>query len=417
MKAFLFSGCFLVAGTAAALGADDDVLDRLDETLTWTALQDNARMRISGSIDLEGYVFQDPAPGLIYADGTELLNPRLTLFLDAQLGRRFYFFAQARVDRGFDPGKNEPRPRLDEYALRFTPSKNGALNIQIGKFATVVGNWVSRHHSWDNPFITAPLPYENLTGIFDSSAVNSVDALLKWADLRPGPPGSAEYFHLSRVPILWGPSYASGAAVTGAGGKFSYALEVKNASLSSRPAAWYASRVQWQHPTYSGRIGYHPNEMWQLGFSASAGSYLLPSARSTLVGAETLDDYQQIVFGQDISFAWHHLQFWAEAFEAKFKIPRVGDADVFGYYLEAKYKFTPQFFGAVRWNQQLYGSVPDGGGGNVQWGSNVWRVDLAPTYRFTPHLSLKLQYSLQGGGGLGPGDHSTLLAAQFTLRF
>jgi len=417
MKAPLFIGYCLVTWTTMASGADDDVLDRFDQALTWTAFHDSARMHLSGSVDLEGYTFQAPSPGLIYADGTDLLNPRLTLFLDAQLGRQFYFFAQSRVDRGFDPGQKSLRARMDEYALRFSPSDTGALSFQIGKFATVVGNWVPRHHSWDNPFITAPLPYENLMGIFDSAAAGSVDTLLKWADLRPGPPGSAEYFHLSRVPIIWGPSYASGAAVTGAKGNFFYAFEVKNASLSSRPVAWDASRVQWQNPTYSGRLGFHPDQMWQLGFSASSGSYLLRAAAPTLVGTEKFDDYRQIVFGQDVSFAWHHFQFWAEAFEAKFKIPRVGDANVFGYYVEAKYKFAPQFFGAVRWNQQLYGNVSDGTGGTVQWGSNVWRIDLAPTYRFTPHLALKLQYSLQGGGGRGPGDHSTLAAAQLTMRF
>ena len=36
------------------------------------------------------------------------------------------------------------------------------LNVQAGKFATVVGNWIERYDSWNNPFITAPLPYENM---------------------------------------------------------------------------------------------------------------------------------------------------------------------------------------------------------------------------------------------------------------
>ena len=58
--------------------------------------------------------------------------------------------------------------RLDEYALRVTPWDDGRFNLQVGKFSTVVGNWVQRHHSWENPFITAPLPYENLTAISDT---------------------------------------------------------------------------------------------------------------------------------------------------------------------------------------------------------------------------------------------------------
>ena len=44
-----------------------------------------------------------PPPGLIDAAGDSLFNPRLSLFLDVQAGPHVYFFAQARLDRGFDP--------------------------------------------------------------------------------------------------------------------------------------------------------------------------------------------------------------------------------------------------------------------------------------------------------------------------
>ena len=94
----------------------------------------------------------------------------------------------------------------------------------------------------------------------------------------------------------------------------------------------------------------------------------------------------------------------------------MGRAGTVAYYFETKYKFTPQFSGAVRWNQQLYGDIPDGVGGSVQWGRNAWRIDVAPAYRFTPHTELKLQYSLQSGA-IGPQDRSRMLAAQFVLRF
>ncbi len=404
-----------LAGLTAGFGADDS-LDRIDDALTTAAFHDNLRARLSGSLDLEGYYFQEPAPGLLYSDNSSLLNPRLTLFLDAQLGPQFYFFAQSRLDHGFDPGDGRLQLRLDEYALRFTPGTSGLFNIQVGKFATVVGNWVPRHHSWDNPFITAPLPYENLTGIFDSTAAGSADVLLKWAGIRPIPYSVAAIFHQLRVPVIWGPSYAGGAAFSGALGKFDYAVELKNASVSSRPESWDVARTQWQNPTVSGRLGYHPDESWNLGASASAGSYLLPSAQPTLATGTNLGDYREVLFGQDISYAWHHLQFWAELYEADFEIPRVGNAGTFAWYLEAKYKFTPQFFAALRWNQQLYGSVPDGLGGQVRWGRNVWRIDIAPTYRFSAHIQFKLQYSLQNED-TGQREYSSLLAAQFVMRF
>ncbi len=107
---------------------------------------------------------------------------------------------------------------------------------------------------------------------------------------------------------------------------------------------------------------------------------------------------------------------WAEFYEARFEVPRVGDADSFAYYFEVKYKFTPQFFAALRWNQQLFGTVPDGAGGCVRWGDDLGRVDAAIAYRFTTHIQLKVQYSFQHET-TGPGDDNHLFAAQFTVRF
>ena len=86
------------------------------------------------------------------------------------------------------------------------------------------------------------------------------------------------------------------------------------------------------------------------------------------------------------------------------------------WYAEAKYKFTPQFFAAVRWNQQTFGDVIDGIGDPIRWDYNTWRLDFAPTYRLTPHAQLKLQYSVQPDD-LGGHAYQHTVAAQFTVRF
>jgi len=405
MKLHAFSLC-VFACTACAFDIDD-VFDRLDNALTVSLFQDNLRMRLSGTLDLEFYNFEQPAPGLIDSKTDNLFNPRLTLFLDAQLGAQVYFFAQTRVDRGFDPTDQGADIRLDEYAVRLTPWQDGRFSLQVGKFATVVGNWVPRHLSWDNPFINAPLVYENVTAIQD-----------KYAPYSPlyfvyGPYYYAKY---SFNPVIWGPSYASGISVSGKLGQFDYAIEMKNASLSSRPESWLITENGFEDPTFSGRVGFRPNEAWNFGFSASEGPYFRREAEPTLPPGRDIDDYRELVLGQDASFAWHHLQVWAEFYEARFEVPRVGNADTFAYYIEAKYKFTPQFFGALRWNQQLFGTVSDGYGHNVHWSEDLGRIDVAVTYRFTPHAQLKFQYDFQHET-TGPGDNNHLFAAQFTVRF
>ena len=405
MKLHAFSLC-VFACTACAFDIDDS-LDRLDTALTISTFQDNLRARLSGTLDLEFYNFQQPAPGLIDSKSDNLFNPRLTLFLDAQAGSQFYFFAQARLDRGFDPSDHGAQVRLDEYAMRITPWEDGRFTFQAGKFATVVGNWVPRHLSWDNPFINAPLVYENVTAIRDRYAPFSP------ADFVYGPYYVRKY---AFNPVIWGPSYANGFSISGKLGWFDYAIEMKNASLSSRPESWLITENGFENPTFSSRVGFRPNEAWNFGFSASEGPYFGREAEPTLPPGRGIDDYREFVLGQDASFAWHHLQVWAEFYEARFQVPNVGDADTFAYYIEAKYKFTPQFFGAVRWNQQLFGTVNDGFGHNVQWSNDLGRIDIAATYRFTPHAQIKLQYDFQHET-TGEREDNHLFAAQFTIRF
>ena len=411
----LFHGLSFLLLACTARGLDlESYLDQLDTALTFSALQDNVRARVSGTVDLEFYHFQQPPPGLINSKIDNLFNPRLTLFLDSQIGPHIYAFVQTRVDRGFDPSDQGAEIRLDEYAARVTPWEDGRFNVQIGTFATVVGNWVPRHLSWDNPFINAPLPYENVTALEDMHGGFSTHFE------RDLPREKYEF-----IPMIWGPVYATGISVSGRLDKFDYAIEMKNTSLSSRPESWHLTATGFEHPTFSGRIGYRPNVAWNVGLSASEGVYFRPVAEPMLPRGRDIGDYHEYVLGQDISYAVRHLQLWAEIYEARFEVPRAGDADTLAYYIEAKYKFTPQFSGALRWNQQLFGDIDPPMDGfavanarprtSVPLGEDVGRVDLAATYRFTPHTQVKLQYSFQKDTS-GSGDDNHLVAAQFTLR-
>jgi hypothetical protein len=135
-----------------------------------------------------------------------------------------------------------------------------------------------------------------------------------------------------------------------------------------------------------------------------------------LPAGTTLNDFSQTTVGTDVSWAWRHWQVWAEAIATRFEVPNVGDAESIAWFLEAKYKFTPRFFGAVRWNQQLFDEVPDGAGGFQPWDRDIWRLDTALGCRLTRHLQGKLQYSYSHQKGtLQQGEQ--LVAAQVTLKF
>jgi len=393
--------------TGSAL-AQEAWLQKLDDTFSYQSPSGLVRADLSGLVDLEAYFVDQRPPGLIFGN-SDFLNPRLALFLDAHVGPHLYTFVQFRADRGFDPRlRPDGDARFDEYLLRWTPWEDERLSVQAGKFATVFGKWVQRHDTWQNPFITAPLAYENVTTITDQAAPGTPAAFL---GRRTVPDQKATW-----VPVVWGPAYNSGFSLFGQRGGFDYAVEVKNTAISSRPTAWDAQQVGWENPTVTCRLGHTPSAAWSYGLSASHGAYLLPQAQGTLPAGYGLDSFKQTTLGADISWSHHAWQVWGEALVARFQVPRVGNADTFTYFIETKYKATPNLFLAVRWNQQLFDTVPDGAGGTQHWDRNIFRVDTAVGYRFTRHLQGKLQYSyLHENGPIQQGEQ--LLAAQLTIKF
>jgi hypothetical protein len=412
MKAMLILlSCLITRAVAADW---DDRLDRLGDSLHRASASGMARAHLRGTLDLEGYFYENPAPGLVHSASNPLFNPRLTTYLDLQLGPRLYAFAQARIDHGFDPGDGHLEGRLDEYVIRFTPGACARFSVQAGKFATVIGNWVARHDSWNNPFVNGPLPYENPLGVFDAKIADSIATLQRWSHPAAASPCTAGNFEAYRIPIVWGPAYTNGAAVRGVIGSLDYAVEWKNTAPSARPERWH--RIDFEDPAFAGRIGWRPNPSWYLGASASAGSYLDPAARSLLPPTRHPSEYREVVWAQDAAFAWRHFQLWAESYSARFAVPGVGRATVRSYYVEAKYKLTPRFSAALRWNEQRQARVRDVTGRIFPWSDGVQRVDAATSYRLNAHLALKLQYSVQSGV-IGPRPHSQAMMSQMTLRF
>ena len=154
---------------------------------------------------------------------------------------------------------------------------------------------------------------------------------------------------------------------------------------------------------------------WNFGASAGRGPYLRDETAGALPPETGVHDFRETLIAQDAAFAWHHLQLWAEVFESRFEVPNAGNADSIAYYLETKYKFTARLFGALRWNQQYFGTVQNSGE-NVRWGHDLWRSDAALGFRFSAHTQLKFQYSLQHEEH-HPHPLGQLFAAQFTVRF
>lgn len=386
-------------------------LDALGERLTFQSADGARWARISSTQDLTVYVPEaDPpethAPGLLFADDSVFIAPRLSLSFDAGIGDRLLAHALLRIDRGFDPGADEDGDlRFDEFFLEGNLF-DGRVRIRGGKFATAFGGWAGRHLAWDNPLITAPAVYEDMVTVGDQAAPGILDDFAARRDAPENKPGW--------VPMVWGPSHASGAALSAGGRSLDVTVEVKNAALSSRPVSWDL----WERDfdagsTVTGRLGWHPTAAWTLGTSFSRGPYLQETAGPTLPAGSGLDDFDQTVLGLDLTYERHRLQLWGELLRTEFAVPRVGEVDAVGGFVEIRYKAAPRIWFAGRWNQTWFDDTP---GRDTSWDRDLRRLDLGLGYRHNAHFQAKFELSIGDQSG-GDTSGNRLAAAQLVLWF
>jgi hypothetical protein len=340
--------------------------------------------------DMTFYVPEAPAQGMLFSNNEVFVAPAISLFADLKFGDRILLHGLLDADRGFDPGmKLDGDVRFDEYYLQAEVLDNSRLDVRVGKFATVFGNWVPRHFATDNPLITAPMLYGNFVPISDSNSLAGVPA---FAARRNRKDNKEDW-----VSVVWGPSYATGASITAHSDTVDFAVEVKNAALSSRPNTWDAINDGFDSPpTVTGRLGWRGAPEWSLGTSFSRGPYLSDNAKANLPNGAQNTDYEQTTGGIDGAYAHHRFQVWTELAAVRFEVPRVGNVEALTGYVEARYKITPQIWLAGRWNQSWFDDVP---GRHLTWARDYRRLDVGLGYRYNEHIQTKLQYSLGDQAG------------------
>ncbi|MEO8006358.1 MAG: hypothetical protein ABI771_15695 [Betaproteobacteria bacterium] len=383
-----------------------DFLAALDNKLSYASADGGVRANLSLMGDLTLFAADQPAQGLLFTTSDTFLAPRLSAFLDVQIGDRLLLHGQARADRGFDPGaESSGDVRMDEYFLQYRASSAGQLNLRAGKYATVFGSWAPRSLAWENPLITAPGPYDTLIPITSGAAPASPAA---FATRRDVPAVKATW-----SPIIWGAAYGTGAAVLGRIGDFEYAAELKNVALSSPPDTWDGLDYGFQsRPATTLHLGYLPAPEWTLGASVSRGPYLQDSARASLPGGASLNDFYQTTWGLDAGYAHRDWQVWSELIHAAFDVPRVGQVNVLSGYVEVRYKINAEFWTVVRANQSWFGDVP---GSSTSWDRNMTSVDVGVGYRVNARTQAKFQYGFsREQGPQNEGNH--LLALQLVVR-
>ena len=353
----------------------------------WSGRDGFWRLDFQPTLEMTYWHADTPLPGLLSFTGTDFFQPRLSLGFSVMAGDQWLLHVLTRWDRGFDVGSHRDGDfRADEAFLRWRPTGDGRLNVEIGKFATCFGNWVPRHGFWDDPFLTPPLPYDNQLASNDRNAKNPSPATIA---KRGG--------KLAWVPMIWGPSYSTGAAIFGSDGKWDYALQIKNADLSSRPDSWSPWEENGSHPSVTARVGYRPDAAWAFGLSASHGTYLRRDAEPTLRTGDQRGDFDHTMLGADVRWSHHQFQVLGEVLASRSHTTVAGALDAFAYYIEGRWKVNSTVFLAARWAQEWNDDFSPAGTKAVRaYTRQVWRATAAAGFRITENILLKTEYSYNG---------------------
>ena len=394
---------------ALALQQDDKGFLGLHEAdMSIGAADGSWNLLLSGILEFEHYEFQEDPPGLLFykKDDGYTSNPRATFFGDLTIGERFFGFIQARGDRGFDPNYTGMMHiydgRIDELFLRYTfhQGENSMAAVQVGKFATPIGNFVPRHDSMKNPFVRQPIVYDHVTTIGDNaigpkSPPPSSQALINRRDI--------DDLKDRWVTMIWGPVYHHGLMVFGAVGTFDARLAWVNAAPSERPLEWDQQRLDFDVYNFSGRVGWNPFIGFRLGVSASHGPYL--SERVEDAGVDQ-DKFAQTLVGLDLEYAIGHLQLFAEIYGSRWEVPNVDDDPVaVSWYVEGRYKLSgilPGLYVCARVGQIFANEIDRPSGGSATWERTSYRTEIGAGWFVYVNLLLKAEYEINHTNG--PND-------------
>jgi hypothetical protein len=400
-------------------------LDDLDLTWTWGEFF----FQPSGQLDLEAFVFGDEAPGVHVEDSalrsddydrgdfsdSAAFAARLQLFLDVAVSDFLEASIELRIDGGSDP-EGTAGARFEQAWIRW--KADPAANLQLGKFAAPLGNFIPRSASKKNPLTTWPLAYDHVTSLTGLS--DSPGTLVQTRD----DPDIKDWY----VPI-WQADYGWGLMVHGGWKSWTWSAAVTNSAPATLPAEWDSEIGDVEYLNLYLRGAWAVDPSLTLGASWSRGPYEKDDAEGGPVppgpppppglGGQGIGDAgsaYQTLFGVDVQFMTGLLEVYAEAHWTRLETPLMDELDLWTWYVEGKYAITPALFGAARIAQMYFGRVEDGIGESHQWDRDVSRVEFGGGYFFAANLFLKATMQLNYHmGGREPNDH--LLMIQVGLGF
>jgi hypothetical protein len=259
---------------------------------------------LQGVVDAELWKTDSLSALLARTEGRPGAMGRIGLWAAVEPWRDVVVFGQLSAETG--PGRHEEGSELyvTQYGTRWSPSD--AFVLEAGKMTHVVGALSSRYLSFRNPLVGLPDGYSLVYPL--GVKVSGAASLFDWRVAALSKPLTHEDYTVE-------PSHAL------------------------RPAVG---------------AGITPFTGFRLGASATVGPYLNRDLPPTLLAGRGWRRYQQRLMAADMQLSRGYFESVAEVAHASYDVPGGEAKSGITWYAEAKYTFTPRFYGALRVERNDY---------------------------------------------------------------
>ena len=336
-----------------------------------------AQLQVSGQLDLLASTESDErALNTNFRRDSPFNAYQLRIFGQHWVNPRIGVFTEILFDSDADPRVN------GAYLVVNDLFSQEWLSIRAGLAPSLIGSFGLRSNYFNaNPLIGLPLIWQYRTTL-DPSGLASNEDMIRRRDEN-----------VAGLPLLYDACWNLQWEFMGEVGGFEYSLGVTPGSTSNPKGATKVDGVQ-----VLARIGIEPAPGLRLGVSGSSGSYIGGPSRDPGILATSFPgeptDYPQRMVGFDFELSRGKARLFSEWYVSTWDAPLVAqDLTVKGGYVEGRYDFLPQWFGAVRVGAMFFGDISvssDGSGPQSGWDDDVFRVESSLTHRLARELQLQV---------------------------
>ena len=337
---------------------------------------------------------------------------QMTMFIDSDITENIYFTGEIQSDL-LNSNPEQSDFRIRSAAVTATNIPKWRTNLQIGRFNTVFGSHPDRRLPLDNYLFDAPLAYTYRVNLDpdggwvpDSARQNTNDLgvrQLSLIDKDMTQTGIKAFGRLNTTKLHYAFSLTNNPP-----------SNPRNVNLNNGISG--AMKLNW--------IADHSTDF---GFSYAQGGYLNSLIAVTdntdnrfiaMTGGNPLplnfrntSSYQHYLYGFHWNWRRSRYEINSEVILSSFEVPNnTRDLGSQSIYIQGKYNFTTNFFGAARYdvldfdNQQLVDVVPTGNA--RKWDDNVKRFEVGVGSFLNPSTLAKITYQ---------NTDSAYQSPQFTL--